>query len=68
MLDIKLGFGIVVSNEQGRKMFTIMVWTLLCITFIIGYITVMTRYLTNKDDDYREMKRYEIFKSKFDKE
>ena len=45
-----------------------MVWTLLCITFIIGYVTVMTRYLTNKDNDYQEMKRYEIFKSKFDNE
>ena len=45
-----------------------MIWTLLCITFIIGYITIITSYLNKKDDDYQEMKRYEIFKSKFDNE
>ena len=68
LLDLKLGFGIVAWKEQGREMFTIILWALLCTAFVIAYILVITNYLNNKDNDYQEMKRYEIFKSKFDNE
>ena len=45
-----------------------MLWALLCTAFVIAYISVITSYLNKKDKDYQEMKRYEIFKSKFDNE
>ena len=45
-----------------------MLWALLCTAFVIAYISVITSYLNKKDNDYQEMKRYEIFKSKFDNE